>query len=203
MSILQIFENPQIIQKIKTKLPQFIHDMNVIFSRDGKLSPDIGTIREKMIIGILKKEFGNDLQNNLPAQETEADFILFSERISLKTSLTKSFKLIWTANYEMGMRFYETFQPTCSILLLLFQTSIGGVYYFPLNALKEVRTQLDHDFLNKPKSGTNPRGVSLSTSAFNLLANHSDTNKILVDWQNIDDKISTGIDIVKHYYDLW
>lgn len=91
------------------------------------------------MIGILKKQFQDNFTADLPPQESEADFILYNEKISFKTTISKSFKLIWTANYDLAMDFYKNFTPSCSILAMVFQKAVGGLYYFPIEALLETR----------------------------------------------------------------
>jgi len=156
------------------------------------------------MIGILKKQFNEAFSADLPPQETEADFILFNERISFKTTISKSFKLIWTANFDLAMQFYKNFTPNCSILAMVFQESVGGLYYFPIEVLLEEREKMGLAFLNKPKASTNPRGVSLSTKAFNELAKNKKTKIVRIDWNDYNDsEVSTAINLVDHYYKLW
>ena len=76
-----IFDDDIFRTKIQDRLPKYIHDLNNTFAKDGKLSPDIGTLREKMIIGIFKKHFGDNFSDKLPPQEAEADFIIFGENL--------------------------------------------------------------------------------------------------------------------------
>ncbi|MHA1682553.1 MAG: ThaI family type II restriction endonuclease [Promethearchaeota archaeon] len=199
----KIFADPIFVDKIKKRLPKFIFDLNKASEKDGKLSPDIGTLREKMFIGILKKHFPQDISFDIPPQESEADFIVFGEPISFKTSISKSFKLIWTANYEQAMRFYREFIPSCSIILLIFQKKVGGIYYFSKELLQNVRDEIGLNFLNKPKSGTNPRGVSLSTKCFNVLSNKDECEKILIDWDQIEEGKNTAVNFIEHYFNIW
>ncbi len=203
MNFNDIFKDRIFIKKIQDKFPKYIYDLNNAFAKDGKLSPDIGTLREKMIIGIFSKHFGDNFSDKLPPQEAEADFIIFNELISFKTSISKSFKLIWTSNYELANKFYENFTPKYSIILLIFQKSVGGLYYFSIELLQKIRKKLKLEFLNQPKSGTNPRGVSLSTKGFNALKNDTNCKYIPIDWKNISNGPSTSIDFVQHYYDIW
>ncbi|QEE15743.1 ThaI family type II restriction endonuclease [Promethearchaeum syntrophicum] len=203
MSFNDIFNDKTFIKKIQNRFPKYIYDLNNAFAKDGKLSPDIGTLREKMIIGIFSKHFGDNFSDKLPPQEAEADFILFNELISFKTSISKSFKLIWTSNYELAIKFYEEFTPKYPIILLIFQKSVGGLYYFSIELLQKIRKKLKSEFLNKPKSGTNPRGVSLSTKGFNALKSDPDCKYIPIDWNNISKGPNTSLDFIQHYYDIW
>lgn len=203
MSFTNIFNDRIFIKKIQDRFPKYIYDLNNAFAKDGKLSPDIGTLREKMIIGIFSKHFGDNFSDKLPPQEAEADFIVFNDLISFKTSISKSFKFIWTSNYELAIKFYNKFTPKYPIILLIFQKSVGGLYYFSIQLLQKIRNKLKLEFLNKPKQGTNPRGVSLSTKGFNALKNDPDCKYIPIDWENISEGPSTSIDFVQHYYDIW
>lgn len=58
--------------------------------------------------------------------------------------------------------------------------------------------------MNKPKSNTNPRGVSLSTEGFNELVKNSNTQFISIDWNDYKDlEKSTAINLIEYYYNLW
>ncbi|MBD3215887.1 MAG: hypothetical protein GF311_24970 [Candidatus Lokiarchaeota archaeon] len=186
-TIEELLKDDYFIEKAKKKLPKYIYDLDNASKKDGKLSPDIGTLREKMMSGILKKEYEEDFQDELPPQGTETDFIISNEEISFKTTISKSFKLIWTAYYDQAMQFYKTFQPSCSILVMLFQKTLGGLHYLPVNSLRDIRLELGNKFLKRPKSNTNPRGVALSTKAFNRLVNHEDSISILINWEDIEE----------------
>ncbi|MHA1344033.1 MAG: ThaI family type II restriction endonuclease, partial [Promethearchaeota archaeon] len=109
-----IFNNKEFITKIKKRLPKLIYDLDSAFRKGGKLSPDIGNLREKMMIGILKKQYPNKIKYDFESQESELDFEFEGEEISFKTSISKGFKLIWTANYTKAIDFYENFIPSCS-----------------------------------------------------------------------------------------
>ncbi len=199
-----IFDDLEFIEKIKSKLPKYISDLNNASRKGGKISPDIGALREKLIIGILKKQYKEKVKSDYESQEFELDFEFEDERISFKTSVAKGFKLIWTANYNSGFEFYENYTPTCSIvLLLLFQAKLGRLYYFPLNLLHDTRRKLGKKFLKIPNTTGNPRGVELSTEAFNQMMASELCKKIVLDWDNIEEGPSTAVDLVDHYYNLW
>ncbi|MHA1723393.1 MAG: ThaI family type II restriction endonuclease [Promethearchaeota archaeon] len=198
-----IFNNIEFINKIKKRLPKLIYDLDSAFRKGGKLSPDIGNLREKMMIGILKKQYPNKIKYNFESQESELDFKFEDENISFKTSISKRFKLIWTANYRKAIEFYENFIPSCSIILLLFQKKARGLYYFLLKLLIVTHNKLNELFLKKPKKGTNPRGVELSTKAFNEMIKSPLYKKISIDWENIEKGPSTAIDFIDFYYNLW
>lgn len=198
-----IFGNNDFIKKIQKRLPKFIFDLNSAFKKGGKLSPDIGNLREKMMIGIFKKQYPIKIQYDFESQEAELDFKFENENISFKTSISKGFKLIWTSNYDKAMEFYENFTPSCSIVLLLFQKRLGGLYYFPLKLLIGTRKKLGDKFLKTPKKGTNPRGVELSTEAFNEMIRSPLCKKISINWENIEDGSSTAINFIDYYYNLW
>ncbi len=201
--MIDLFKDKEFIKKLIARLPKYIDDLNKSFMKDGKLSPDIGTLREKMMCGILKKQFQNDFNDDIPPQTPEADFVIFEEPISLKTTASKTFKLIWTANYEKAMEFYKNFNPECSIMVMLFQKRMGGLYYFPIESLQETREEMGLNFLKKPKAKTNPRGVVLSAKAFNNLARHDLTQRVSIDWDDIYEGEYTAVNLIDHYYKIW
>lgn len=203
MPFNDIFNDEIFVRSLQRRLPKLVYDLNEAFRKGGKLSPDIGNLREKMIIGILKKQYGDRLEYEFESQEPELDFQFDGEGISFKTTISKGFKLIWTANYELAMDFYKNSTPLYSIAVLLFQKKLGGLYYFPLELLVRTRERLGLEFLKKPKSGTNPRGVELSTKAFNLLIKGQSCRFIPINWNIIAEGLTTAVNFIDYYHDLW
>ena len=59
-TILELFEDKKLIQKIKEKLPYLFQLAEVDNSRDGKLGMEIGSARERIVIALLIYKFGED-----------------------------------------------------------------------------------------------------------------------------------------------
>jgi len=184
-----IFEDRQLVEKIKNRLPYLFHLAELESSRAGKIGMEAGSLREKIIIALLIYKFGEaNVKTNIPITEPEVDVTLFSQPISIKTITGKSFsgvKLIWTVDAQKAREFRETYRPACDILLIQINwDSDGGFYYIPLYVQKMVFKEMGREkYIKLPKPGTNPRGVEISKGALLHLTRHNDTKFFAICWQ--------------------
>ena len=197
-----IFEQEDIVNKIKEKLPYLFQLAEIDNSRDGKLGMEIGSARERIIIALLIFKFGeNDVNTDISITEKETDVIVFDEPISIKTVTNKKIigvKLIWTVDAEKALEFINNYSPECDILLVHINWKAkGGMYLLSKESQQEVLQNFGKEFYFKlPKKGTNPRGVEITNQAINKLVEHSTTKMIEIDW-NRDDSIEYNS------YDRW
>jgi len=57
-SLIELFENEKIVNKIKKRLPYLFQIAELESSRDGKIGMEVGSLREKVIIALLIYKFG-------------------------------------------------------------------------------------------------------------------------------------------------
>ncbi|NQS98698.1 MAG: ThaI family type II restriction endonuclease [candidate division Zixibacteria bacterium] len=211
--ILYLFEDEELIMKIKNRLPILFSMAEIEHKRGKRTGMEVGNTREKIIIALLMYKYGEDnIKTEIPTTESEIDVMLFNNPISIKTLTGDGgFKLSWTVDAQMARKFAKDFVPTCDILFIqikwdLPETKIknglhpGGLFFIPLNIQKEVLLQLGVEkYFKLPKLGTNPRGVEISKEALNRLIFSSETKCIEIIWK----KSVRSYSPYKRWLDLW
>jgi len=187
-SILDLFTDEKIVNKIKKRLPYLFQIAELESSRDGKIGMEVGSLREKVIIALLIYKFGeNNVNTNIPITKSEIDVSVFNNSISIKTITGNNLggiKLIWTVDANSAMDFMNNYFPSCDMILVnIIWNAEGSFYYIPVKAQKEIFTKLGKKkYIKLPKAGTNPRGVEMSRDAILELAKHKLTKRIPVEW---------------------
>jgi hypothetical protein len=203
--LLEIFNDDNLIQKIKNRLPYLFQLAEIESSRAGKIGMEVGSVREKIIIALLIYKFGREnINTDIPITEKEIDVKLFDKSISIKTITGKSLsgiKMIWTVDAESAREFLINYKPKFdTILVQINWNSIGGFYYIPLDVHIKCFESLGREaYIKLPKEGTNPRGVEISKDAATLLINDKLTQKIEIFWK----KSSIEYDMYKRWIELW
>lgn len=100
--LIEIFEDGRLKAKIQRKLPYLFSIAELESSRAGKIGMQVGSLRENVIIGLLRYKFGEqNVETEIPITEPEVDVKLFGQPVSIKTITGKGFagvKLIWTVD---------------------------------------------------------------------------------------------------------
>lgn len=186
--IYEIFDEKEIVQKIKEKLPYLFQLAEIDNSRDGKLGMEIGSARERILIALLIYKFGEEnIKTDIAITQSEIDVIVFDEPISIKTVTNNNVigvKLIWTVDTQKALEFINNYSPECDILFTHINwNNQGAIYLLSKESQKEVLKEYGKEFYFKlPKPGTNPRGVEISNKAIRRLIEHNSTKKIDIDW---------------------
>jgi len=205
-SIEKIFNDSNIIKKIQKKLPTLFQLTEIDNSRDGKLGMEIGSARERVIIGLLIYEFGSsNVLTNINIIQNETDVIVFDEPISIKTVTNKKIvgvKLIWTVDAQKALEFINNYKVSCDMLFIHINwNGSGGMYLISKAAQTEVLQETGKELYFKlPKQGTNPRGVEITNMAINKLVNHATTKRIFIDWLRNE---SNGYSPYDRWIELW
>lgn len=204
-SIVNLFEDKKTIKKIQEKLPEIFQLAEIESSRAGKLGMEVGSVRERIMIALLKSVFGNKaVDTNTPITEAEIDVLLFDQPISIKTVTNKilnGVKLIWTVDPQKALAFAKSYKPSCDILLVqICWNSKGGLFLIPKDVQVKVLKKIGREkYIKLPKQGTNPRGVELSKDALEMLTKDLKTKKIEIEWS----RSTANHDIYQKWVDLW
>lgn len=182
----KLFDDKLIVKRVKNKLPHLFQLAELESSRNGKLSMEIGSVRERILIALLMYKFGIDIVNpNIPITAPEIDVIVNDEPLSIKTMTTQSkswtpIKLIWTVDHQKALEFKESYQPTCAMMVAkICWNSQGKLLLFSKKSQLEVLNLIGKDgYIKLPKQNTNSRGVEITTQALTLLEQSSDTKCI-------------------------
>ena len=188
MNISDLFTNPVLAARIKDRLPEFFYLAELESSRAGRAGMEVGSARERVIIGLLIYVFGQqNVISDLPITEAEVDAIVLGTPISIK-SITRArlggIKLIWTVDQAKAMAFINTYRPVCDMMLIQINwEKSGGIYYFTQRSQQAILNRIGREqYFIGPKPGTNPRGVEISATALNWLVNANDTMHLPIQW---------------------
>ena len=203
--LVEIFEDEELVGKIKRRLPYLLQLAELESSRGGKTGMEVGSLREKIIVALLIYKFGEaNVETEIPITEPEVDVKLFSDPISIKTITGKGLagvKLIWTVDAQKAKEFCENYYPQCDMLLVQINwNDTGGFYYIPLNVQKRVFDRLGrNNYIRLPRPGTNPRGVEVTKEALSNLVGDNESRSILINWQ----RTKIEFNPYKRWVDLW
>ncbi|MDD3678039.1 MAG: ThaI family type II restriction endonuclease [Dehalococcoidales bacterium] len=192
--LLDLFNDRDIVTRIKSRLPYLYRLAELESSRAGKIGMEVGSVREKIVVALLIYKYGeNNVETEIPIIEPEIDVRLFGNPISVKTITGRGFggvKLIWTVDAEKALTFLRNYKPCCDILFVrIFWGGTGGFYYIPIEAQDRVFKELGREgYIKLPKVGTNPRGAEFTKDALSKLSKDKDTRVIEINWnrQEID-----------------
>ncbi len=204
--LIGIFEDQQIIAKIKTKLPYLFGLAELEASRAGKVGMEVGSLREKILTALLIYKFGQEnVDFAVPITEPEVDAKLFGAPISIKTITGQGgVKAVWTVDAQSARDFIGNYRPKADILLVQINwQSKGYVYFIPLEAQKVVFQEFGKDkYFKLPKVGTNPRGVEFSKETLLRLQEEPRVKKIEIEWKRPETGLSL-YDAYRRWVDYW
>ena len=189
----KLFEDQKIIELIRNKLPKLFQIAELESQRAGKTGMEVGNLREKILIALVIHVFGETNVNaNIPTTEPEIDVIVNDEPINIKTITGNGgVKACWTVDQESARTFVDTYSPEASMLLvrIFWGDDKPSFFYIPLKVQNEIRNSIGiENFLNIPKPGGNPRGVTFNKDALHMMENHPLSKKISINWikENVD-----------------
>ena len=203
--LVEIFEDRELVEKIKKRLPYLFQLAGLESSRAGKIGMEVGSLRERIIVALLIYKFGEDsVETEIAITEPEVDVRLFGQPVSVKTLTGKGFsgvKLIWTVDAQKVKEFRETYYPHFDILLVQINwNNKGGLYYIPLRTQKRLFDKIGKKkYIRLPKPGTNPRGVEITKEALEVLVKDKDSKVIEIYWQ----KAKIDYNPYKRWVDYW
>ena len=201
----EMFEDEELVEKIKRRLPHLFQLAELESSRAGKTGMEVGSVRERIIVALLIYKFGEaNVETGIPITEPEVDAKLFREPVSVKTITGKGFggvKLIWTVDAQKAKEFSESYYPHCDILLVQINwDDLGGFYYIPLEIQGRLFDKMgSQNYIKLPKAGTNPRGVEITKEALSGLVENNESRRIVINWQRTNIEFNS----YKRWVDLW
>jgi hypothetical protein len=200
----ELFVDKSTVSKIQNKLPKLFRIAEIESSRAGKIGMEVGSLREKVISGLLIHKFGEkNIDTHIRTTEPETDVRVYGKEVSIKTITGNGgVKAVWTVDAKSSKNFIKVYKPKCDIILV--QTWWGknkdSFFLIPIDVQKEVFDLLGlNKYLKMPKAGTNPRGVEFTKEAIKKMIEHNKTLKISINWIKEDIKY----DIYKRWVDLW
>lgn len=203
--MIELFKDETLKERIQIKLPKLFQIASIENTRGGKEAMEVGSMREKIIVALLIYKFGEEnIDSDIGVTTHANDVKVYGEPVSIKTKTSKyinGFKLSWTVDAAKSKNFLYEYKPSYDILYAQINWgSIGGLYYFPLNAQLDVLNSIGRDtYIKLPKKGTNPRGIEITTKAARELVKHKDTLTISITWK----KESIDYKPITRWVELW
>ena len=202
--IKELFTDKIIVSQIQTKLPKLFRIAEIESSRAGKIGMEVGSLREKIIGGLLIYKFGEtNVNTEISITESETDIMVAGKNISVKTITGNGgVKAVWTVDAESSKSFIENYAPKCDVLLIQiwWGENKDSFFLIPLEVQKEVFSFLGKEnYLKMPKAGTNPRGVEFSKESITKMLHHPRTLKIKINWIKQD----IPYNVYKTWVDFW
>ena len=202
--IKELFTDNITVSEIQAKLPKLFRIAEIESSRAGKIGMEVGSLREKVIGGLLIYKFGEvNVNTEIPITESETDVILAGKNLSVKTITGNGgVKAVWTFDAESSKNFIDNYIPKCDILLIQiwWGENKDSLFFIPLNVQKEIFNLLGKEkYLKMPKAGTNPRGVEFSKESIQKMLQHPKTSKIKINWIKQD----IPYNVYKRWIDFW
>src|SRR3989338_8594198 len=96
--IKELFTDNITVSEIQAKLPKLFRIAEIESSRAGKIGMEVGSLREKVIGGLLIYKFGEaNVNTEIPITESETDVIVAGKNLSVKTITGNGgVKAVWT-----------------------------------------------------------------------------------------------------------
>ena len=188
--VLKNTENKNMIKLFETKatickLIILYQHSQMEHQRNGRLTADVGTSREKDLVAYMKYVLGDTIDYNID-NEKEEDVRMGSCNISIKHSSVKtlsnaSIKLRWTENKETQKLFMGGFIFKCDLLIVYvrFRGIDFGELEVMYNKKNSLNIQLENfgktgDVVFKLRENSNGRGIEFSRKFFNSMVNTCD-----------------------------
>jgi len=204
VDINKLFTDKPTISEIQNKLPKLFRIAEIESSRSGKIGMEVGSLREKVISGLLIYKFGESkINTDIPITEPETDVVVAGKNLSIKTITGNGgVKAVWTVDAESSMRFIQNYEPKCDILLIQiwWNENKDSFFFIPIEVQREVFRKIGKDkYFKMPKAGTNPRGVEFSKEAIGMMLSNQKTLRIKINWIKKDMEYN----LYKRWVDLW
>jgi hypothetical protein len=167
--LARLFIDEKMVAKVKKRLPYMFKLAEIEVSRGGKVGMEAGTLRERVIIAMLKYYFGEHKVKEPDITVHEVDVIIegHSNPISIKTKTGTGYsgvKLVWTVDWEKVDEFVGNYKPKTDIIFSRINwNKFGEFCYIPLEIQQKLFRKYGEQYFKKPNQGTNPRGIEINS----------------------------------------
>jgi len=206
MTFKKLFTSP-VRERIAKVLPTLFNIVELENRRGKKLSMEVGTARERVIIALFMYAYTPESIVLPPPTLPNYDVLVNNRPVSIKTRTGSGYsgvKLVWTVDWSKVSQFAKTYSPSSDMLFVNINwgTDNGGFFLFPLKVQQEVFRQFGKMYIKLPTKGTNPRGVELSAHAMHQLQEHKDTLSLKIHWQR-DKNLLVEQALYGRWIELW
>lgn len=180
-------------------------------TKNGKLSMEIGTAREKDLIAVLHYHMGKDVEYNVGIHDPE-DIKICGENFSIKHSSSSvgkgSIKLKWTSDTHQATKFKEQLLSCFSdeyynnMILVYVDKLTMTITIFAIKKeiiINGVKNFMHQAFVNR--TGTNNRGVEFSPQMIKYIIQNASFKIVIndINFMSCIDPIQKRIRILKEH----
>lgn len=186
--LIELFQQEEKREKIAKGLP-IAFDM--VSQRMPKGNPAIGVLREHVIIGFFIAEFGTD-QVIIPEHGNKRGFDvdLCGHKLSIKTRTGMGgIKILWTSDTKSAEHeVLDGYYPSHDILLvnIFWEEYRKSVFYIPVSVQQNLLDEIGRLEYLKSATGTNNRGIEISSRAIKAFEHHEEVFSIPIYWGRQD-----------------
>ena len=189
-NVNELFTDQEFKDYLQEFWPTFALNINSFHFQNGKLTQEVGKLRELGIIFLLDRYLGEisdykpiDIEN-IAANEKGKDWNMFSRGVSCKTitcsgGKVNNLKLSWMEDKDLCQKFEDEYMPEFDLMLckIKWDSSDEGFYYISKEIQQEALDKLGRAecIRTSPKYG---KGVVLARVAVDYVTNHPNTLKI-------------------------
>lgn len=197
---MEWFNNQLFTSLVKNNLPKLFKKAEIESMRGGKIGMEVGVLRERILIALLLKSFGDkNVKFDFSSTDNSKDTQVFDDVLSIKTFMNNGYggiKVFWASDNKTVMNAVSNYVPQNHLLIsnINWGTKNGGLYLIDLETQIEIFNNIGVEKYLKINNGNN-RGISIQTEVLKTLLSHKKTKRIIVNWE--DPKLNYNI------YERW
>ncbi len=197
---MEWFNNETFTSIVKNNLPKLFKKAEIESMRGGKIGMEVGVLRERVLIALLLKSFGeNNVRFDFSSTDNSKDTQVFDDVLSIKTFMNNGYagiKVFWASDNNTVKNAVNNYIPQNHLLVsnINWGTQDGGLYLINLSTQLQIFNSIGVEKYLKINKGNN-RGISIQTEVLKTLMSHQETKRIIVDWG--DPKLNYNI------YERW
>lgn len=197
---MEWFDNQLFTSLVKNNLPKLFKKAEIESMRGGKIGMEVGVLRERILIALLLKSFGDkNVKFDFSSTDNSKDTQVFDDVLSIKTFMNNGYggiKVFWASDNKTVRNAVSNYVPQNHLLIsnINWGTKNGGLYLIDLETQLEIFNNIGVEKYLKINNGNN-RGISIQTEVLKTLLSHKKTKRIIVNWE--DPKLNYNI------YERW
>lgn len=197
---MEWFNDQLFTSLVKNNLPKLFKKAEIESIRGGKIGMEVGVLRERILIALLLKSFGDkNVKFDFSSTDNSKDTQVFDDVLSIKTFMNNGYggiKVFWASDNKTVMNAVSNYVPQNHLLIsnINWGTKNGGLYLIDLETQIEIFNNIGVEKYLKINNGNN-RGISIQTEVLKTLLSHKKTKRIIVNWE--DPKLNYNI------YERW
>jgi len=186
-----LFEDDQVLGKIRHKLPILFHFAELECWSGGVIKYEVNYLRRNILISLLMSVFGDhNVETSIPISKPDADVLLYDTPLLIRTmscNKIENLKIKFGDDERIVTELSKKYKPMYDLFLVHINWSrIGAMYYIP----EAIQTELFNDlgaknYLKIPRLGSEQRAVEIRHEALKRMIDHPSTLRLVIDWKRV------------------